>query len=161
MSLLSPKTALRISTATSECKNLVNSPTCNWQFPGLHLPWACLSDQNSLSSSGLSSRILLPSWQPSVQPSFYLRVFYWYHFMLYRVVAQKHWLQTAANNKMAIIFSSYKPIQYLLPLCFVLLLDTPFGTEMQISDSFDLMNTNVVFINLPNDSCTGAHPAFR
>lgn len=78
-------------------------------------------------------------------------------------MAQKCWLQAAANKKVAIIFSSYVqflPIQFLLPLCFVLLLDTPLVAEMQISASFDLMNTNVVFINLPNDSCTEPHPAF-
>lgn len=61
---------------------------------------------------------------------------------------------------MATIFLCYKPIPYLFPLCFVLLVDTPFGAEMQISASFDVMNTNVVFINLPNDCYTGPHPAF-
>lgn len=61
---------------------------------------------------------------------------------------------------MTTLFIYYKPIHYLLPLCFVLLLDKAFGAEMQISASFDVMNTNVVFINLPNDCHSGPHPAF-
>lgn len=67
-------------------------------------------------------------------------------------------LQT--NNKMATLFICYKPFPYLLLFCFVLLVDTPFGAEMQISASFDVMNTNVFFINLPNDCYSGPHPAF-
>lgn len=103
---------------------------------------------------------LLWAEQPSTQLTFYPSMFYSSDSSSRKCCAPEWLVLSCSWQQNGHSFHLLETFHLLAPFCFVLLVDTPFGAEMQISASFDVMNTNVFFINLPNDCCTGAHPAF-